>query len=459
MTTRPGTSPNFFEDEFRRSTSPFRNHDPAVNPYSSRQFPMFMADKKIAATTAEDKEHSQENAEAGEQQDVHQEKEQQEHEAAEEEEEREEDEGEESPDMTAYTERKTFTNDRLIGYVQMVRDQLVPVADRSNYAFFSPNGEIIELQAEQRWREQQHRQLIKKREREEVIGMIDEWAHAKSRIEDESMRKGEAMRYGSLFETRAFTPQPQTATKDGGIRSEYREVGSRPNTTRTGVLRRVPTTGGSDLEKEWPPKNLNLESDDEDEANKQSVDGNTVTVYRERGRGHLFSESVKLSNIFDYQLSPRANMRTGTTVTDGFKEIELEMNKMKIARVREVHGNFIKSKQAVTPREGKTRTPSLTVFQHQAVSVKNLKKIKPLSLITRSMTAAAFKDHQLNEIDQIKKSLAKSQTPVSMKALSRGLLLPESTPKESLSVLPTMGSRLMMNPFVAEKKKKKARRP
>lgn len=449
MTTRPGTSPNFFTEEFRRTTSGFRNHDPAFNPSVSRGFPMFVVDKESSPRKGD----RYEEADDGEVQVESPAKADhtQEEGKAQGEGEEEEEEGEEEEAKVVGGERKLYTNDRLTGYVQMIRDQLVPVEDRSNNAFFAPNGEIHELQAEQRWREAQHREVIKKREREEIISMIDEWAHAKSRVEDESARRGESMRHASQFEHRAFSPRPRTTQKDA-VRPQYREVPSRPGTTLPGMKRVVPSVVVTEIEKEWPPKNLNLESDDDDDEPSKEPEnkGPVVTIYREKGK--VTHETVRLSNIFDYQSTPTVNMRTGARLATSTSGIEAEMNRMKLNRVREVHGNFIKSRQSVTPTEGKRRPPSMSVFQ-RAESVRGIKRPKPLSLITKSLTS--FKQAQVEEIDQIKKKLAQSQVHVSLKTLSRALLVPEPTPKEFLSPLPMMGSRLMMNPFITDKKKKK----
>jgi len=60
----------------------------------------------------------------------------------------------------------------------------------------------------------------------------------------------------------------------------------------------------------------------------------------------------------------------------------------------------------------------------------------------------------MEEIDDVKKKLAKFKIKVPVKTLQTSIMLPEIKPEEKKAPLPNYGCGLMVNPFFKEKKKK-----
>ena len=75
---------------------------------------------------------------------------------------------------------------------------------RSTYAHYQPTGMLEEQKMEQFWLDRQNKQLAEKRETEEFIHFMKDWASAKQRFESELVRKNGQGYSGSNYEKRAF---------------------------------------------------------------------------------------------------------------------------------------------------------------------------------------------------------------------------------------------------------------
>lgn len=75
---------------------------------------------------------------------------------------------------------------------------------QSGYTAYKPTGMLEEQKMEQYWLDEQHKALADKRETEEFVHYMKDWASAKQRLESEIIRKNGQSYSGSHFEKRAF---------------------------------------------------------------------------------------------------------------------------------------------------------------------------------------------------------------------------------------------------------------
>lgn len=93
---------------------------------------------------------------------------------------------------------KVVTHDRKVVY------EATEKGPQSSYTAYKPSGTLEEQKMEEYWLNQQHKKLADKREAEEFVHYMKDWASAKQRLESEIIRKNGQSYSGSHFEKRAF---------------------------------------------------------------------------------------------------------------------------------------------------------------------------------------------------------------------------------------------------------------
>ena len=342
--------------------------------------------------------------------------------------------------------KKMYGYDAMTNYVQSVRDQHLPIEERSVYTYFAPDSEKYEMQLEKRFHDYNNRKVMAKREKQEIVTMMDEWAHAKGRISDESSRRNESMKHGSRFPTRAFIPRPQTAF---GMDLRAGSV-ERPRTGLTDK-RAVPSFGVKSKEKYVPEDHVDLDDDHDQSSVTEDVRGSKtehVTIYKEKSRPVTANNSV----ILDYTRSPALNFVTGQQIDrQPQPTIEEQKERAHIQNIRNFYGGLINAKETFTPNkaEGKKMLPSLSVHESRERT-----KQRSFSEVLNSKTPEARRDSQFEESEEIKKKLARFKINVPITTVLKSVLVPDSVSKAELTPIPNMGSRLLDNPFAKKKKKK-----
>ena len=87
------------------------------------------------------------------------------------------------------------------------------------------------------------------------------------------------------------------------------------------------------------------------------------------------------------------------------------------------------------------------------------KLIRPFSAILQKAMKNDSRKEQIDEIEAVKKRLAKDKKNLNMKVLNNALLVPEGLIDDfKLNAMPKPGSQLILNPFFKGKKKKKKRK-
>ena len=80
----------------------------------------------------------------------------------------------------------------------------------------------------------------------------------------------------------------------------------------------------------------------------------------------------------------------------------------------------------------------------------------PVARSLEQVTVDKYREEQLDEIEQIKRRMAKYKINVPMKELADALLIPEGfNDEQKLEQIPEPGYGLLRNPFFKTKKKKK----
>lgn len=438
----------------RISTSPYRHYDPSFQG-SKGQFSPDVSPMRNHASNRESitKEAEEKPKEGGEEQAKPTELLKPEK-TEEEKDEEGEDDGKEGEDdenetpMVKFDERKVFTEDRKVGMVYLQTDQLVPIEKRSNYVYHQPKGDTTELDLERRYREYLHKRLMVKREQEEMVTMMDEWAHAKSRIDEDISRRNESMRYTSRFERRGWSLDASRSGVKAGV---YRPDNSQlhPHGLR-GVLpgavhqeERVLGRNRVDLSK--------IETPQEIDTTRESIMNQVrVVIYKEeRKEAGEVQHQPKLINYSTGRVlnSLDGEERRGRTVS-----VEREAGKKRIARIRELHGSVISATDSiqVEQNEEDRRVLSMSIYD----PMHNLQTgYRRLSETLSRFDNARLVNQSINEIDAIKRKAAQNEIPIQMKALTSSLLIPTPVSRTKLRPLPQPGGALMANPFIKEKKK------
>ena len=358
----------------------------------------------------------------------------------------------EKPTHSRSAERKPIDQDKLIGHVGLVGDQLVPIPNRTANMFYRPSKEIEELTALKDWKEWQKRRVIKNQEREEMHKMIDEWAHTKSRIAEEAARKREALRYGSRLEN-SSTAFPAVITKQRNLIKPHHHI-----TGNKVEVRHLPKVCFTEPDRDWSPQKIRLDFNDEDEnGQKESIcSKETITVYKESTETVLTPEKSNVPNTVKRQSSEKRSLTLDSYKVRDASSIEQEARRTKLKIIRGLLGPQINVSETVLPEENKRYPLSMSIIsQNKRLEGESIRKQRHLSSITKSMESLSYEDGQLEEINQVKQALDKSQISVSSSALLRGLMPFGDSSKQCITPVPCIGSRLMNNPFLSQRKSRK----
>jgi len=180
-----------------------------------------------------------------------------------------------------------------------------------------------------------------------------------------------------------------------------------------------------------------------------------IVAYDENGKRIIIG-----ARTFDYTYIRPKSVFTGEEVQPKVHEkTEAEMNKLKIERIKKLHADLIFNPRGVAADVGQdgayshNRPASLSVYDNsQPVAY------RPFSSITARADPDIARKQQLQEIDEVKKKLAKFKIKVPVHTLQTSIMLPEIKSDDKKIPLPDGGSRLMVNPFFKDKKKKKGKK-
>jgi len=345
--------------------------------------------------------------------------------------------------------KKLYMNDKITSLGHNTKDLHIGMESRSNYAHYVPSNSLAELQLEQRWRNAMHKKTIEKREKQEFETMMKDWAHTKSRLEEEIHRRNESLTFGSRYKQRTFIPRSKSANLT--ISKKF-----------TSEMDKTPAAAQVQTQEEEEEED-DLGIRDEDEISEQdeeespadlldTIGASKITVYRETG-----AKKAGRPELYDFTKVRPKSVATGQEVGILKTEpIEDKMNKDKIARITRLHSALIFGTRNVPTDVGQDgayqvdRPKSLSVYDQEKVL-----KYRPFSAVHQVAKPETFRKSQMEEIEEIKAKLAKFKIKVPVKQLKTSLLLPEVSKANSLSKLPNPGASLMINPFFKEKKGKK----
>ena len=361
--------------------------------------------------------------------------------------------------------RKIFSNDGITKYENKITDQLIPIEYRSNYAYYAPSGDIAELALEQRWRDNQNKRLMEKREHEELVNVMKEWSHAKSRLEEESVRKNESLAYGSRFEKRGFKLRVQSASIGAHPKITYSPIKSVKSSKTTAKMKEEGESEDENQITKDLERALDYESDDEfQEAPAQYLTLNQIdpkSIIFEDKKPKNFSPAT----IIDFTNIAPVGMKTGEILPSIEKRlIEVEIGRLKVEKIRKMHASVLQHTGRHTDKsllsdasflaEKINRPASLSIYD----GVTQFTAYKPFSAIYDKINEKTIRREQITEISDVKKKLAKFRINVPIRVLANSLLPPDKIPQEKLKALPDPGGALLRNPFFKEKKSKKKKK-
>lgn len=160
--------------------------------------------------------------------------------------------------------------------------------------------------------------------------------------------------------------------------------------------------------------------------------------------------------VMDYSKIRPKSVITGSEIhPPDFPQIESEVTKLKIDRIKKLHSDLIYNTRGVSTDVGEDGAYS--VNRPLSLSIHdNTKPVsyRPFSAVNYKINDNMTRKTQMQEIDEVKKKLAKFKIKVPVKTLQTSIMLPEIRPEEKKAPLPDFGSGLMINPFFKEKKKK-----
>ena len=337
--------------------------------------------------------------------------------------------------------RKLYLNDKITASEHRLKDLHIPIETRSNFAHYVPSNTLSELQLEQRWRNAMHKKTIEKREKEEFVTLMKEWAHTKSRLEEEISRKNESMTFGSRFQQRTFIPRAKSA-----------------NITSALPKRFSVENGSSQQNKEDLEEDLDIK-DDDDEISEKSQENEVdtpaepgkITIYRETG-----NKKVGQPELYDFSKIRPKSVATGQELAVLHTEpVEDLMNKAKIEKITRLHADLLFATRGVPVDVGQDGAYSVDRPKSLSIYDQNKKQMyRPFSAVHQVARPENFRKSQMQEIEEVKAKLAKFKIKVPVKQLKTSLLLPEVTPASNPQ-LPIPGAGLLINPFFKEKKGKK----
>eukprot|EP00826_Nyctotherus_ovalis_P047942 TRINITY_DN5597_c0_g2_i9.p1 TRINITY_DN5597_c0_g2~~TRINITY_DN5597_c0_g2_i9.p1 ORF type:complete len:460 (+),score=104.95 TRINITY_DN5597_c0_g2_i9:73-1452(+) len=319
-----------------------------------------------------------------------------------------------------------------------------PVSVRSHFIYYKPRS-IREQRIEQFWFSKKNALVGRKRNSQEFRQAVNAWGLAKSRFNENLLRKYENKNFGSRFFVR-----------DSGI-----NLGDKKKLVKNGV-KEARVSQSVDYEELY--REVSIASDDE-------------MPHYNSGR-ELFSirEHTKLPEIIDLSKSiiEEANTKKHSSrvarhkkTTKSVPKAETaisEADKSHVDYIRKVYGPLInQAKLDVSVKEsifetGPKSVMSLSLYNRVARRPNSICEVPTRGTpVTHSVDKARARISQMKEILNIKEHLARQSVECDMAALEKAILLPEDHPESPISPnsLVQPGSRLMVNPFEVPKNAKK----
>ena len=287
----------------------------------------------------------------------------------------------------------------------------IPEVDFENsFISCNPLGEEVEEKIEKRFKENRLKDLAEKRLRDEMRAKVESWTLARARKTEEFNRKFESNRVGSRFDNRAYSPsRPHTASETFIARGKIFDLQD-PEPDLALPLVKSEAKGVESLQAKTQP------------AHKMTK----IETIRKLHGGILEGDESadEQDNILDHDLN-------AVTLSAYSKS-----------------GQLWNNRNCPRPHTAGYLPPARTIMS------------KGLNIQSRPVTAQ--RANQLDEINEVKKQLAKKNIPCSIDTLKHGLLMPEDLPSESLTYLsmPVSGASLLVNPFtkLSKKGKKKGKK-
>lgn len=271
---------------------------------------------------------------------------------------------------------------------------------------------------------------------------MKEWAHTKSRLQEEISRKNESTTFGSRFQQRTFIPRAKSANFPSALPKRFSVEGG---------------NGEFNEKEEEEEDNLDIRDDDEISEKSQENEIDTpaeigkITIYRETGH-----KKAGQPELFDFSKVRPKSVATGQELAILKTEpVEDIMNKAKIEKITRLHSNLLFATRGVAPDVGQDGTYSQDRPKSLSIYDQNQKPLyRPFSAVHQVARPENFRKSQMQEIEEVKAKLAKFKIKVPVKQLKTSLLLPEVAPASNPQ-LPIPGAGLLINPFFKEKKGKK----
>jgi len=337
------------------------------------------------------------------------------------------------------------------------------VGAKSNYMYYEPK-DPEEYKMERMWLAKKNKAISDKRASEEFEKIVNEWGFAKSRLNENVMRKYENVNFGNNFSVRNSAVG-----------------GKRPKTTAAPMKKEE-----NDYEKIYDES-----SSEEVEEDSQQIDSPRKPQTAFNSKRPVSSikpaEFIDLRNSVSTAATAAGNAIGKPTILPPPKTAPMrpriapkpkpapkilynaataisESDKMRVDYIRRMYGHLIgETKDNMDTAanifvNGPKGVNSLSLYNKDVkrpYTANPIRQARDLP-ITHQGNREQFRINQIKEINNIKEHLAKDEIPCSIVSLQRAILVPEDYPAFRMTAQNFMqpGSRLIVNPFAKKKKKK-----
>eukprot|EP01022_Parablepharisma_sp_SALTPOND_P002265 TRINITY_DN1092_c0_g1_i1.p1 TRINITY_DN1092_c0_g1~~TRINITY_DN1092_c0_g1_i1.p1 ORF type:complete len:652 (+),score=72.85 TRINITY_DN1092_c0_g1_i1:107-2062(+) len=342
-------------------------------------------------------------------------------------------------------------------------DTKLGIEAQSNFIYYQPK-DPEEQKVEKLWLAKKNKAIADKRTSEEFQSIVSEWGFAKSRLNENLIRKHENTNYGNNFAVRnsaAGTKRPKTTIGKGQV--DYEQIYNEPSSEGT----------DEEAVTESPRKPLTAMS-----ARKNKPERRPPEVVDLRG-----SIATAASSMIAALGQPSVIPKTAPAkppIRPGQKPKEPkplpkvstainEADKMRVDHIRKMYGHLIgENKDNMDTAanifvNGPKGINTLSIYNKDVkrpYTAQNPSRLSRDLPVTHQGSREQFRMHQMKEINSMKEHLAKEEVPCSIVALQRAVLMPEDYPAFRMTAENFLqpGSRLIVNPFAKKKKKKKGKK-
>ena len=332
------------------------------------------------------------------------------------------------------------------------------IEGQSNFLYYKPR-DPEEQKVEKMWLAKKNKEIAEKRANEELEKVVTEWGFAKSRLNENVVRKHENVTFGNNFPVRNAT-RPNTTVINGEKGIDYEKI-----------YNEASSDDGAEDEQQSPRKMQSTDSE-----RKKKPDRKLPQIVDLRG-----STVNTTSNVLGQTSPPRTSPppppkpapktvgkpKTLPKVIPRTQTAISEADKMRVDYIRKMYGHLIGEMKDnmdtaanifVNGPKGINSLSIYNKFVQRPYTANNPSKLSRDVPITHQGNREQFRVNQMKEINTIKEHLAREEVPCSMQALQRAILAPEDYPAFRMTADNFLkpGSRLIINPFAKKKKKKKA---